>query len=807
MPKKKTYYDHLRQELGELVEQLQLPDLYRQSLKQRWLDQVVWADKKAAECRRLHYRLRLATIVGGVILPALVGINFQIGEDNPALKKWFPYLPFALSQVIAVSATIEEFCRFGDRWRDYRKMSEDLKAEGWQYLQSSGAYEHDPTHIAGYPVFASRVESIIKNDVQSYITQLVKQQETQQQQIAQYVESAKAVAEDKTLFARPEPAPVVAANSISELALVSSAPSAIGTMQVRQDTVFKFNNQSSETLPDTQKMIIVAGSTFDLQAYQDGGNNHLYITLTQGIGAAQQNIWYVYAPHVELVSSSGQLATAAAPTPGAVGTVRVRQNTVFKVNNQASEALPNHQKIAVAAGSMFGLQAYQDGGNNHLYLTLTQGIGGTQQNIWYAYAPHLEVIDRQGQAITTIAPAETKIAPTAISTLTVSPGTMAPALQKIVQKTSIQLQVPYLSQRDNDNNPDGSCNVTSIAMCLKYLKTPQKSSSQQFEDELYLYMETNGLKRHYGEDLAQVVEAYSGQDRFTRNATINEVKQWLAQGNPCVMHGYFTSFGHIVCVTGYNEQGLIVHDPYGKWLGNTGEYDRNDSSNSEKGKAMTYSYESIERSCMTDNQFWVHFISKPGSTPPTPATVQVYATPMSSAPTLINQAQLIEICGHTPQDFLQKLVPGLNQALNKYQINKPLRIAHFIAQVAHESGAFQYMEEIADGADYEGREDLGNTQPGDGMRFKGRGLIQLTGRSNYESFSKSMSIDFVTNPKQVAELPYAILCAAWFWDTNKLNPIADQDDIKGITLTINGGLNGFEDRKHYLQAAKRVLGC
>ncbi|MGI0489373.1 DUF4231 domain-containing protein, partial [Pantanalinema rosaneae CENA516] len=237
MAKKNTYYDYLRQELGGLIEQLQLPDLYKQSLKQRWLDQVVWADKKAAECRRWHYRLRLTTIIGSVILPALVGINFQLGKDDPLFRTWFPYVPFALSQVIAISAAIEEFCRYGDRWRDYRQMAEDLKAEGWQYLQLSGVYQqHESglnghwqeardtistrkldsptgrtsksktvptTHLKSYSLFASRVENIIKQDVQNYISDLIKQQAKQEQEIEQYLEAAQAVTKDKTLFTQP----------------------------------------------------------------------------------------------------------------------------------------------------------------------------------------------------------------------------------------------------------------------------------------------------------------------------------------------------------------------------------------------------------------------------------------------------------------------------------------------------------------------------------------------------------------------------------------------------------------------------
>jgi hypothetical protein len=243
MAKKTSYYDYLRQEMTDMVEQLELPDLCKQSLKSRWLDQVVWADKKAEQCRRWHYRLRLTTIVGGVVLPAVVGINFQLGKDNEYFRFWFPYVPFALSQIIAVSAAAEEFLRFGDRWREYRKLAEELKAEGWEYLQLSGPYRYktheeddsplplsrsrmsevsvedwkalkprtenndSTTHQDVYTLFAGRVESLIKNDVQSYITTLQQKQAKEQEQIKQILITAEKVSTDKTLFAQRTPEP------------------------------------------------------------------------------------------------------------------------------------------------------------------------------------------------------------------------------------------------------------------------------------------------------------------------------------------------------------------------------------------------------------------------------------------------------------------------------------------------------------------------------------------------------------------------------------------------------------------------
>jgi putative chitinase len=120
-------------------------------------------------------------------------------------------------------------------------------------------------------------------------------------------------------------------------------------------------------------------------------------------------------------------------------------------------------------------------------------------------------------------------------------------------------------------------------------------------------------------------------------------------------------------------------------------------------------------------------------------------------------------------------------------INTPLRRVHFLAQLAHESGSFVYAEELASGEDYEGRKDLGNTEAGDGKRFKGRGLIQLTGRANYVAYGKAIGVD------------------GWFWETKKLNAVADTDDVYKVTRIVNGGVNGLEDRMKYLQRARYFL--
>jgi putative chitinase len=135
----------------------------------------------------------------------------------------------------------------------------------------------------------------------------------------------------------------------------------------------------------------------------------------------------------------------------------------------------------------------------------------------------------------------------------------------------------------------------------------------------------------------------------------------------------------------------------------------------------------------------------------------------------------------------------------------PLRLAHFLAQLGHESDGYKAMEEYASGAAYEGREDLGNVQGGDGRRFKGRGPIQLTGRANYRDYGRQLGIDLEAHP-EIAALPsIGMLTACAYWDRKSLNALADRDEIEAITRRINGGLNGLEDRKARLAKAKGLL--
>lgn len=167
--------------------------------------------------------------------------------------------------------------------------------------------------------------------------------------------------------------------------------------------------------------------------------------------------------------------------------------------------------------------------------------------------------------------------------------------------------------------------------------------------------------------------------------------------------------------------------------------------------------------------------------------------------------QLHKIAPASPVKRLEVFYPFLIKYMTAYGIDTTARVSAFVAQIVHESGSFKYTQEIASGAAYEGRKDLGNIKAGDGKRFKGRGLIQITGRANYEQISKFTGIDFVLNPAMLETPEYAVMSACWWWNSRSLNALADKYMFTAITKVINGGFNGLEERKAIYKTAQKVL--
>ena len=167
---------------------------------------------------------------------------------------------------------------------------------------------------------------------------------------------------------------------------------------------------------------------------------------------------------------------------------------------------------------------------------------------------------------------------------------------------------------------------------------------------------------------------------------------------------------------------------------------------------------------------------------------------------------LAEALPHASAVNLDRFADPLAQACDDHEINTPARLAAFLAQIAVESGSLHYVRELASGEAYEGRKDLGNTEPGDGERFKGRGLIQITGRSNYSVYGAAMGVDLIANPERLEEPDLASISAALFWQRHGLNELADAGDFERITRRINGGLNGYDARQEAWAIAKAAVG-
>ena len=171
-----SYPDILREELGGFVDSLALSDMQKRFLRGRWLDQVAWMEGKAAQAQGRYYRLRLATVIGAVLIPALVSLQTLDEEFAPAAQ----VLSVLVSLVVGVSAAIEQFFDFGGRWQHYRQTVEQLKTEGWSFLQLSGRYAEMPSHAEAYAGFADRVEHIIQSDVEVFVTELAVKDERDQ---------------------------------------------------------------------------------------------------------------------------------------------------------------------------------------------------------------------------------------------------------------------------------------------------------------------------------------------------------------------------------------------------------------------------------------------------------------------------------------------------------------------------------------------------------------------------------------------------------------------------------------------------
>ena len=156
-------------------------------------------------------------------------------------------------------------------------------------------------------------------------------------------------------------------------------------------------------------------------------------------------------------------------------------------------------------------------------------------------------------------------------------------------------------------------------------------------------------------------------------------------------------------------------------------------------------------------------------------------------------------------EIIRAISPVLASTLETYDINTRLRIAHFLGQTCHESAGFRTTEEFASGVAYEKRKDLGNAKPGDGPRYKGRGLLQLTGRANYHEYGEALKIDIEDHPEMAAEPALSLRIACEYWKKHNINSFCDRDDLVAVTRKVNGGTKGLDARNAYTRKAKEAL--
>ena len=277
------------------------------------------------------------------------------------------------------------------------------------------------------------------------------------------------------------------------------------------------------------------------------------------------------------------LQDAAAPAAPAAPAASPRlieaiTETFLKKQKLDSSQLSPQELVPVETGRQWKIEALLEREGQSQQVRLAYGAGE-----WWIYAPHWRELGPQD--------------------FTPPPPSPAPSSAAGAR----DLKVPYHSQLNNRQNPYGSCNVTCVAMCLHHLGMDPKPGGEQLEDVLYSRLENEGRNRHNPYDLKALIESYPGyKDIFRENGSVAGIRSSIDAGNPVIVHGYFTSFGHIIVIRGYDASGFIVNDPYGEWF--SSGYD-----NSRSGDGLHYSYGLIARTCSPESasdprHIWYHTV-------------------------------------------------------------------------------------------------------------------------------------------------------------------------------------------------------
>jgi hypothetical protein len=270
--------------------------------------------------------------------------------------------------------------------------------------------------------------------------------------------------------------------------------------------------------------------------------------------------------------------------------LKVVRSTIFKQYARDSTQLSAAEKVTVPVGREFTIHSWKPVGKYHVKVALVgEFLGKPPRNTWYVFTPDVKFFNSQGRVV--------DLAGGKATSPTTSLKTGLP-LKKA-------LNIPYKSQLDNWLNPTGACNVTCFAMVMSYFKI-RRWDTGQFEDELYDYMEQTGLSRHDPYDLIQMAQEYGLASDFTPRGSLFDARKAIAEGKPCIVHGYFTTFGHIIVLRGYDDNGFYVNDPYGEWTADGYRKGVN-------GANLYYSNNLIQAKCSPEGSdyMWLHRLRLP----------------------------------------------------------------------------------------------------------------------------------------------------------------------------------------------------
>jgi predicted chitinase len=355
----------------------------------------------------------------------------------------------------------------------------------------------------------------------------------------------------------------------------------------------------------------------------------------------------------------------------------------------------------------------------------------------------------------------------------------------------ILLNVPWYPQTDNYKLPDTTCNSSSCAMCLEYFK-PGSLPPGPTGDDAYLKRVLALGKSEDHSIQTRVLQSYGLRSVFRYNMTFADLDNELADQKPVVI-GFLhrgpdsapTGGGHMAVVIGKTDSGdYVLNDPYGDFYdGYTGPV--------SKGKGVIYTRKALEKRWTVKN--------------PSDGWGRVF---FPYPDDIITKKQLAYIWNCKESLIKDSEVVELNKCLKTFDITTTPRLRHFISQCSHESGGGRWMKEIASGNAYEGRKDLGNTQSGDGPKFKGAGFIQVTGRYNYQQFANFIKDQRVMEGVDYVAENYPFNISGFWWMNNKMNELCDTGaTCRQVSARVNGKdpANGLADRERYYKRCVDVI--